>query len=216
MTDENKVEEVEIDPVEVAEETFLGDLVTFVLDELKALPKAWPMLSESDQDIVLERLQRRAKSATRSCIDILASQARPVVQATVEQVTFKGGIKAVLQVPAHAQHRHELADAEGQEVMIVIKGAQRILKNQEGMPESDADQPELGLEEDVLFEEALATVKELERPTISNLQRSLKIGYNRAANLMDQLQTAGWVTEADENGVRHLTAGTTEQQEEAA
>lgn len=215
MTEENQVEEV--DHVEITEEFFLGDLVQFVLDEMKNMPNTWHEMSENTQDEVLDRLQRRAQSITKGAIDILASQSRPVVQATVEQVTFKGGIKAVLQVPASAAHRHELADADGQEVMIVIKGSEHIVRNKEGMPESDKDQPELvGLENDPLFDNALAEVKEMERITTSGLQRALKVGYARAGEILSQLQSAGWITEEDGNGVRFLVAGTTEQQEQAA
>lgn len=190
--------------VEIAEETFLGDLVTFVLDEIKHAPKAWQAMSESEQDSVIERLDARSKTIVSKAINILASKDRATVVAKIESITFKAGIKAVLQVSPHAVFRHELADAEGQAVMIVIPNAEEILENGNGMPQADRDQPELGIDEDPLFDECLQTVRELGRVSISSVQRAMKIGYNRAANLVEQLQRAGWVTEADYNGVREL------------
>ena len=188
----------EINPVEVAEETFIGDLVSMALDEIKNVPKSWQELSEVDQGMVIDRLQSRVKTAASQAINIIASNNRPTVLANIESITFKAGIKAVLQVMPQAAHRHELADAEGCQVMIVIPHSEQITENGEGMPEADSDQPELGLDEDNLLDEALQTVKELDRVSISALQRKMKIGYNRAANLIEQLQRAGFVTEPDE------------------
>tara|TARA_R110001599_G_scaffold339851_1_gene559752 strand:+ start:37762 stop:38103 length:342 start_codon:yes stop_codon:yes gene_type:complete len=107
-------------------------------------------------------------------------------------------------VSPHAHFRHELADAEGQSVMIVIPNADEILENGNGMPEADKDQPELGLDEDPLFDECLQTVREQGKVSISSVQRAMKIGYNRAANLVEQLQRAGWVTEPNKDGIREL------------
>lgn len=194
----------QIEVAEIAEETFLGDLVSFVLEEMKYMPKQWALMSESEQGAVIERLDLRAKTIVKRAINILASQNRANVVAKIESITFKAGIKALLQVSPHAHFRHELADAEGQSVMIVIPNADEILENGQGMPEAEKDQPELGLDEDPLFDECLQTVRELGKVSISVVQRAMKIGYNRAANLVEQLQRAGWVTEADHNGVREL------------
>lgn len=214
MKEENQIEEVDF--IEIAEETFKGDLVTLVLDEMKAMPKSWQEIGEEEQDFILERLDMRVSRIIKTAVNILASQNRPVVRANVESITFKGGIKAVLQVPAHAPNRHDLSDAEGQEVMIVITGAEHVIDNGEGMPEADKDQPELCLEVDGLFDEALAAVKEKGSVSISFVQRHLRIGYNRAAQLVEQMQAAGWVSEPDHKGARHLIAGTIDKQEEAA
>tara|TARA_R110001599_G_scaffold339851_1_gene559751 strand:+ start:37492 stop:37761 length:270 start_codon:yes stop_codon:yes gene_type:complete len=82
--------------VEIAEETFLGDLVTFVLDEIKHMPKHWALMSEAEQDSVIERLDARSKTIVSKAINILASQNRATCVAKIESITFKAGIKAVL------------------------------------------------------------------------------------------------------------------------
>lgn len=51
--------------------------------------------------------------------------------------------------------------------------------------------------EDALFEQAVQFVLSSQKASISSLQRHLRIGYNRAANLMQDLENAGVVSAAD-------------------
>ena len=44
---------------------------------------------------------------------------------------------------------------------------------------------------DVLFDEAVAIVRAMRRASISLLQRRMRIGYTRAARLIDQLEEHG-------------------------
>ncbi len=46
---------------------------------------------------------------------------------------------------------------------------------------------------DVLFDDAVEVVRKSGRASISLLQRKLRIGYTRAARLIDQLEEAGIV-----------------------
>lgn len=59
-------------------------------------------------------------------------------------------------------------------------------------------------EPDPMYEEALACVIRLERPSISLVQRSLKIGYNRAARLIERMEVEGKVSAMDRAGSRKL------------
>lgn len=61
-------------------------------------------------------------------------------------------------------------------------------------------------EQDALFDEAVAFVTETRRASISSVQRKLKIGYNRAANLVEAMEAAGVVSEAGHNGAREVLA----------
>ncbi|WP_322105864.1 VapE domain-containing protein [Paraburkholderia sp. J41] len=58
--------------------------------------------------------------------------------------------------------------------------------------------------QDPLYEQALARVRKGKRVSISALQRELKIGFNRAAHLLDDLEKAGVVSAPGANGVRSL------------
>nr|WP_096277016.1 DNA translocase FtsK [Marinobacter sp. LV10R510-11A] len=55
---------------------------------------------------------------------------------------------------------------------------------------------------DPLYSATVAFVAEEQRISISQIQRHHKIGYNRAANLVDAMEEAGVVTKAGHNGAR--------------
>ena len=57
-----------------------------------------------------------------------------------------------------------------------------------------------------LFDQAVAFILESRKTSISSLQRQLRIGYNRAANLMQALEDAGIVSPADVSGARKILA----------
>jgi len=61
-------------------------------------------------------------------------------------------------------------------------------------------------ENDPLYDDAVAIVTESRRASISSVQRKLKIGYNRAARLVEAMEMAGVVTEAGNNGQREVIA----------
>jgi len=63
-----------------------------------------------------------------------------------------------------------------------------------------------GSESDPLFDDALRIVTETRRASISLIQRKLKIGYNRAATIMDSLEAAGVVSSVDHSGAREVLA----------
>ncbi|WP_082783576.1 DNA translocase FtsK [Snodgrassella sp. CFCC 13594] len=59
---------------------------------------------------------------------------------------------------------------------------------------------------DELFDQAVSFVLETRKTSISSLQRHLRIGYNRAANLMEALEAAGIVSPAELGGSRRILA----------
>lgn len=66
------------------------------------------------------------------------------------------------------------------------------------------DAPEA--EADPLYDEAVAFVVRTRRASISSVQRQLRIGYNRAARLVEQMETAGLVSAMGINGSREVLA----------
>jgi len=71
-----------------------------------------------------------------------------------------------------------------------------------GLPE----QASSGDESDPLYDEAVRIVTDTRRASISGVQRRLKIGYNRAARLIEAMEAAGIVTPAESNGDRKVLA----------
>ena len=61
-------------------------------------------------------------------------------------------------------------------------------------------------ESDPLYDEAVAFVLESRRASISSVQRKLRVGYNRAARLIEQMEAAGVVSEMGSNGNREVLA----------
>ncbi len=57
---------------------------------------------------------------------------------------------------------------------------------------------------DELYDEAVAHVLETRRASISAVQRRLRIGYNRAARLIETMEAAGIVSGMDSNGSRQV------------
>lgn len=68
-----------------------------------------------------------------------------------------------------------------------------------GMGDEDAD-----AEQDVLYDDAVAFVLETRRASISFVQRKFKIGYNRAARLIEAMEMAGLVSSMQSNGTREV------------
>ena len=61
-----------------------------------------------------------------------------------------------------------------------------------------------GGEKDELYDEAVAIVLKTRRASISSVQRQLRIGYNRAARLIEDMERAGLVSEMQSNGSREV------------
>jgi len=61
-------------------------------------------------------------------------------------------------------------------------------------------------ESDALYDEAVYYVTQSRRASISSVQRKLRIGYNRAARLIETMEEAGVVTEMGSNGQREVLA----------
>ncbi|HEJ3062538.1 TPA: hypothetical protein SL272_000871 [Pseudomonas aeruginosa] len=57
---------------------------------------------------------------------------------------------------------------------------------------------------DPLYAEAVSFVRESRRASVSAVQRKLKIGYNRAARLIETMEIAGIVTAMNSNGSREV------------
>lgn len=61
-----------------------------------------------------------------------------------------------------------------------------------------------GGEQDALYDQAVQIVVETRRASISHIQRRLKIGYNRAANIVESMEAAGVVSSMDGSGSREV------------
>lgn len=72
------------------------------------------------------------------------------------------------------------------------------------LPAKDTDAVLLGDDPDPLYDEAVAFVRESNRASISAVQRKLKVGYNRAARMIERMEIEGVVTPMSSNGSREV------------
>ena len=70
-------------------------------------------------------------------------------------------------------------------------------EGEEGGSSSDSEQ-------DALYDEAVQIVIESRKASISYVQRRLKIGYNRAARMLETMEAAGLVSQLQSNGLREV------------
>ncbi len=80
-----------------------------------------------------------------------------------------------------------------------------LLEPAEGIPGLSPDSGEIE-DTDPLFDQAIRIVTETRRASISGVQRRLKIGYNRAARMIEEMERIGIVSAAETNGNREVLA----------
>ena len=63
-----------------------------------------------------------------------------------------------------------------------------------------------GSESDPLYDDAVRFVTESRKASISSVQRRFKVGYNRAATMIEEMENAGVVSSPESNGTRTVLA----------
>ena len=81
-----------------------------------------------------------------------------------------------------------------------------VLNSLEEAEEGGEGGPSLDAEADPLYDQAVEIVVKNRRASISLVQRHLRIGYNRAARLVEQMEAAGIVSAMQSNGNREVIA----------
>jgi S-DNA-T family DNA segregation ATPase FtsK/SpoIIIE len=87
----------------------------------------------------------------------------------------------------------------------VLEGPSVPLAGISGEPQAEGGGGGDG-EQDALYDEAVKIVTSERKPSISYVQRRLKIGYNRAARLLESMENAGVVGPLQPNGSREILA----------
>jgi acyl-CoA reductase-like NAD-dependent aldehyde dehydrogenase len=128
--------------VSMAADTMTGDLMACLIDEFKSAPDVWQKMPEHQQQDLIYRVQQRVQENIRQAVEIIASDNRPTIVATVESVTVKDGIKAVVTLPKSDAQRHELFDAAGMAVLLIVGGAAGYYGGTDQV-RPDPDQPAL-------------------------------------------------------------------------
>jgi hypothetical protein len=107
-------------------------------------------------------------------------------------------------------HGAFVADHEVHKVVAYLKQLAQPQYVEGVLEEPQADDETMALdaggeaEWDPLYDQAVALVLKTRRASISLVQRHLRIGYNRAARLIEQMERAGMVSEMQSNGNREV------------
>jgi S-DNA-T family DNA segregation ATPase FtsK/SpoIIIE len=107
----------------------------------------------------------------------------------------------------HRVVEHLKAQGEPNYIEGILEGG--VAEDGSGLPGIDGAG---GGEADELYDQAVAVVLKNRRASISLVQRHLRIGYNRAARLLEQMEQSGLVSTMQSNGNREILvpAGNTE------
>jgi S-DNA-T family DNA segregation ATPase FtsK/SpoIIIE len=107
-------------------------------------------------------------------------------------------------------HGAFVSDGEVHRVVDYLKslGEPDYIESILASPEEASEGMELGVssEADPLYDQAVSYVLKSRRASISSVQRQLRIGYNRAARLIEEMERSGLVSSMQSNGNREVLA----------
>jgi hypothetical protein len=134
--------------IQVARQTMVGDLRDVLLNimrDRKFTGKAWKDMKEDEQREVNQMITDAVQEAVVRSIDIIQSDGEKHIKAILKQVTVKDGFKGVFECSAHDDLRHELVDAQGDTILVVLTNSEAYLGEREKV-KFDKDQPDLPVE----------------------------------------------------------------------
>jgi len=99
----------------------------------------------------------------------------------------------------HRVVEHLKAQGEPQYIEGILEGGAALADGDDATSAEGGD-----IEADPMYDQAVAVVLKTRRPSISLVQRHLRIGYNRAARLIEQMERAGMVSSMQTNGNREV------------
>ena len=134
-------------------------------------------------------------------------------QAGAEQLLGMGDMLYMAPGIAHLTRVHG-AFVEDSEILRVVKHLKKNsspnyldgILNPKLEPVGDKDSVQNSGELDPLFDEAVQIVTSTRRASISSLQRRMRIGYNRAARIIEDMETSGIVSSMNSAGNRDVLA----------
>lgn len=206
------------------------DILQALVQEMKLLPDLWVKLSKKKQDDVIDRLRERVRANVQMAVHSLAAAGRTVVAGDLDQITIKDGVKAVVKFGPNAANLHELYEASGQAVLVIVASPEDHTGGMEDI-EGETDQRglDLGHEYDPNGDgkgmpgndgnvvDVLAIEK---KPLTTELQKAWDDGYDAAEagtpegccidifNLeLRKEWVKGWKTFHEERGIPNLADG---------
>lgn len=129
-------------------DTIGKDLLGALVQEIRLLPDVWPKLPKAKQDDVIERLRKRVEENVAMAVFTIAAQNRTVVAGSLEQITIKDGVKAVIKFGVKSPNLDGPYEAasDGNDVLVVVAGAKDYIG---GMNEIKGDEDQRNIDLDL-------------------------------------------------------------------
>lgn len=121
------------------------DLLGALVQEIRLLPDVWPKLPKKKQDDVIDRLRKRVEENVNIAVFTLAAQDRTVVAGSLDQITIKDGVKAVIKFGIKSPNLDGLYEAasDGKDVLVVVAGVE---EHTGGMNEIQGEDDQRGMD----------------------------------------------------------------------
>ncbi|SOD16025.1 cell division protein FtsK [Nitrosomonas ureae] len=121
------------------------DLLGALVQEIRLLPDVWPKLPKKKQDDVIDRLRKRVEENVNMAVFTLAAQDRTVVAGSLDQITIKDGVKAVIKFSIKSPNLDGLYEAasDGSDVLVVVAG---VKEHTGGMNEIQGEDDQRGMD----------------------------------------------------------------------
>ena len=173
-------------------------------------------LKENQEGKLIDELNESVKQLISAAVVVIAAAGTSAITCTMKSYMGTGkSLRVVLDTDGDDPQRHALTDRVNNRVLLVLApdeyygalDSNKPQKDQADLPLGDAqsgaddDIPE---GEDSLYGDAVNFVIKSRRASISAVQRELKIGYNRAARLIETMELNGIVTPMNTNGSREV------------
>lgn len=117
------MEEVKaVDVKDMAAEDMGKKLLESLIGVVQSIKRPWDEMTQSEQDDAIGKMRFAVKVATTQAVRLIGSNGATHVVGTLDQITIKDGVKAVVQIGKNAENLPDLFEAQGGEVMIVCGG----------------------------------------------------------------------------------------------
>ena len=171
-------------------------------------------LKENQEGKLIDELNDAVKELISAAVVVIAAAGTSAITCTMKSFMGTGkGMRVVLDTDAEDPQRHKITDNVNHRVLMILTpdeyygalDSNKPQKDQADLPlEGSGESDEVPEGEDSLYGDAVNFVIKSRRASISAVQRELKIGYNRAARLIETMELNGIVTPMNTNGAREV------------
>lgn len=209
----------------VAAETLSGDLRDVLLTHIRSMETPWSKMSEQAQSDKIYAISNASETIVRRAVAIIAARGVEPIFGRIAKFTVKDEIKAELVASSSVANIEAIAENIGQAAIIIFANPEVFL-GEKAPATAEKDQPELPIDaddlddgathdnntapsatDDELYEKAVAAIRLSGKASTSFVQRTLQVGYNVAARLVDRMEKEGVVSAATTAGKREVLTG---------